>query len=143
MKPFLASLVLLVVCSGLGCVQYAPKPLDQSDHVLTDADRERVRVSASELHHPILKPVQVDLSNGVSPDEIAVLAVVMNPDLQAERDRRAISQAQLLQAGLLPNLQLTGNLDFPYDSSAPDNHIAYGLGLQWDINALITRNARQ
>jgi outer membrane protein TolC len=144
MKSAFATLAFLVVFSGIGCVQYAPKPLESSDHArLTDADRERIQVAASELHHPILKPVQLDLSRGVSPDEIAVLAVLMNPDLRAERDRRAISQAQLLQAGLLPNLQLTGNLDFPYDASAPDNHVAYGLGLTWDINALITRNARQ
>ncbi len=143
MKPLSACLALVVACAALGCAKYAAKPLDQTDHVLTEGDRERVRVAASELHHPILKPVQLDLSKGLSPDEVAVLAVVMNPDLQAERDQRAISQAQLVQAGLLPNFQLTGSLDFPYDSSPPDNHIAYGLGLQWDINALITRNARQ
>lgn len=143
MKPLSACLALVLVCSALGCAKYAPKPLEQSDHVLSDTDRERIRVAASELRHPILKPVQVNLSEGLSPDEVAVLAVVMNPDLQAERDQRAISHAQLVQAGLLPNFQLTGSLDFPYDSSSPDNHIAYGIGLQWDINALITRNARQ
>ncbi|HTL27828.1 MAG TPA: TolC family protein [Tepidisphaeraceae bacterium] len=137
--------LLIVSATGIGCAEYEPKPIERATNETWTRELapETLRVAASELQHPILKPLQLDPSKGLSPDEIGVLAVILNPDLRAERDRRAIAHAQLLQAGLLPNPQLAANLDFPYDSSAPDDHTAYGLGLTWDITSLIGRSDRQ
>jgi len=84
----------------------------------------------------------LDPSQAISPDEAAVLAVIINPELRAERQQRAVASAQLLQAGLLPNPQLTGGMDFPYKRESPDNFNAYNLGLSWDVTALIARDAR-
>jgi outer membrane protein TolC len=133
--------LILFVC---GCAQYRAKPLTSEgvEKGLAARDPQALRVEASSFKHPILKPVEVDLQRGLSPDEAAILAVIVNPSLRAERDQRAISAAQLLGAGILPNPTLTAGLDFPYDSSPPDVFTAYNVGLEWEITSLITRDAK-
>ncbi|MEA2709601.1 MAG: outer membrane protein heavy metal efflux system [Phycisphaerales bacterium] len=131
--------------SVAGCVRYEPKPLDDDAVArnLATPDAPTLQAKASQLTHPILKPLTIDLARGVSPDEAAVIAVIVNPQLRAERDQRGIAAAQLLQAGLLPNPQLVGGLDIPYDSSPPDNFTGYSIGPEWEITSLITRDARR
>jgi outer membrane protein TolC len=133
--------LILFVC---GCAQYRAKPLTSAavDNALAMRDSKVLRVQASALKHPIFQPVELDVERGLSPDEAAILAVIVNPSLRAERDQRAISAAQLLGAGILPNPTLTAGLDFPYDSSPPDNFTAYNVGLEWEITSLITRDAK-
>src|SRR4051794_2533605 len=109
-------LVLLAVC---GCARYQPRPLT-SEAVQRKLDLpsgDRVAVLASELRHPLLKPLLIDLSGAISPDQAAVLAVILHPDLRGERDARKLAAAQLLQAGLLPNPQFVAGVDFPHGSS--------------------------
>ncbi len=127
-----------------GCAPYAPKPLTQDavDHSLATPDAQSISVAAGQIHHPILKPMTLDLSQGISPDEAAVVAVIVNPSLRSERDARAISAAQLLQAGLLPNPQLTASAGFPHNSVSPDTFTAYNVGLEWEVTSLITRDAK-
>ena len=83
-----------------------------------------------------------DLRNGLSPDEAAILAVIVNPKLRALRDRKGIAQAQLLQAGILPNPQFSYSLDIPMAGATAGTVKAYGLGLNYDIVSLLTRNAK-
>ena len=64
-------------------------------------------MQAKEIKHPLLKPIDFDIRNGLSPDEAAVLAVIANPKLRASRDERQLAAAQLLQAGILPNPQFS------------------------------------
>src|SRR6185437_4361295 len=66
---------------------------------------------AAELHHPLLRPIAIDLQHGLTPDSAAVLAVIANPALRVMRDQHALACAQLLQAGLLPNPTLDFTLD--------------------------------
>ena len=72
-----------------------------------------ISLQAQNIAHPILKPIHFDAGNGLSPDEAAILAVLVNPSLRSERDRRSVACAQLLQAGLLPNPQFTYAPEFP------------------------------
>src|SRR5439155_14424737 len=120
-----------------------PLSRDAVETALTPPAESAIRVAAERLHQPILQPVSIDLARGLSPEEAAVLAVIVNPELRAERDQRGIAAAQLLQAGLLPNPTLTAGLDFPYDSSPPDNFTAYTIGLEWEITALIARDQKR
>ena len=46
--------------------------------------------------------------HAVNGDQVALLAVQNNPDLRAVRAQHGVAQAQVLQAGLLPNPQFTG-----------------------------------
>jgi cobalt-zinc-cadmium efflux system outer membrane protein len=118
-------------------------PLEQAAiaEKLIPPSMETVRVKAKELQHPILKPLEFDMRNGLSPDEAAVLAVIANPKLRAIRDQRGIAAAQLLQAGILPNPQLSYGLDFPSAGMTEGTVNAYNFGLSWEITSLITRGA--
>lgn len=103
---------------------------------------ETVRLAAKEIHHPILKPINFDIQDGLSPEEAAVLAVIANPKLRASRDQRKISAAQLLQAGILPNPQLSYSLDVPTAGMTQGSVNAFNFGLNWEITAIISRSAK-
>ena len=134
-------LVFLMVTSG--CKVYHRLPLDRGakDAALAEPDLARIQVQAGELKHPILKPLHVDLRNGLSADEAAVLAVIANPDLRAVRDQRALAAAQLLDAGLLPDPVLSYGQDFPEQGQA-GTVTADSLQLSLDLTAILTRGMR-
>jgi hypothetical protein len=52
-----------------------------------------LQVQAEALKDPMLPPVTVDLTDGLSPDEAAVIAVLANPSLRAVRDARGLADA--------------------------------------------------
>ena len=60
------------------------------------------------------RPLRLDASDGFSPDELSLLAVLLNPELRGERDRRELASAQVLQARLLPNPQLGFGSGIPH-----------------------------
>ena len=76
---------LLPAVLAVGCAKYEPKPLTQPaiEQTLATPDAHALRVRVSEIHHPLLKPVPIELARGLTPDSAAVLAVVMNPQLRA------------------------------------------------------------
>lgn len=119
-------------------------PLDRAavETSLSVPPPEVLHARAEALKHPALPPTTLDLHNGLSPDEAAVLAVVLNPTLRAARDKRGLAAAQLLQADLLPNPQLAYSSDFPTGGSTAGTVAAFGLGLSWDATELITHSAR-
>jgi outer membrane protein, heavy metal efflux system len=127
-----------------GCAAYKPLPLDESaiTRSLTPPNMEAVRIQAKEIHHPILKPIEFDIRDGLSADEAAILAVIASPKLRAIRDQRQLAAAQLLQAGVLPNPQLTYGLDFPTGGATQGTVTAFNFGLSWDITSLISRSSK-
>lgn len=127
-----------------GCATYHPKPIT-SEAVrarLQPPDMARVRALARKIKHPILHPVALKPDEGLSPDGAAVMAVLLNPSLRAARDQRALSEAQLLDAGLLPNPELTYSLDVPTGGDTAGRVNAFGLGLDWNVTSLISRASR-
>jgi len=128
-----------------GCASYAPLPLDRETVAakLQPPDHQTIRLLAKEIHHPMLQPLDINIDNGLSPDEAAILAVLANQKLRALRDQRGIAAAQLLQAGILPNPQLSYTLDVPTGGTTPPGLVnAFGLDLSWEITSLITRGAK-
>jgi len=109
---------------------------------LQPPDMAQVRILASEIKHPILHPVELKADGELSPDGAAVLAALLNPSLRAIRDQRALSKAQLLDAGLLPNPEVTYSLDVPTGGNTTGRVNAYGLGLDWNVTSLISRTAK-
>jgi len=103
---------------------------------------ERLKIEAAQLQHPILKPVTLDLSDGLTPDEAAVLAVLANPDLKAIRDARGEAAAQLVGANILPNPVFSGEVDHPHGAGSEGTVNATNLGLEMDLGSLIGRAAR-
>jgi outer membrane protein TolC len=140
-QPMFLLLLLTALC---GCAVYRPAPLtgEVVEAALAQPDMVAVRIEAARLRHPRLLPLEFDDRNGLSPDEAAVLAVLNNPRLRALRGQRGIAQAQLLQAGILPNPQLAYNLDAPFGGNTKGLVNAFGLGLTWEVTSLLTRGAK-
>ena len=87
-----AQIALLIGCGICltGCESYHALRLNAGTvhDALQPPDAAALRIRADELRHPYLPPVEFDESNGLSPDEAAILAVLLSPSLRAERDRR-------------------------------------------------------
>jgi cobalt-zinc-cadmium efflux system outer membrane protein len=141
----LARLAVLASVWMVGCATYHRAPLESAgvDKRLAPLGLPAVQARINELEHPLLKPLTMDLQNGLSPDEAAVLAAAANPTLVALRDRREIAAAELLQAGILPNPQLSYSLDVPTGGATLDTVNGFGLVFGWDVlSAILTRGAR-
>ena len=128
-----------------GCIHYQLKLLtpETVKDALTIPTMGVLRVKAQSIKHPILHSIEFDERDGLSPDEAAVLAVLVNPSLRSIRDQRGIADAQLLQAGLLPNPIISLGWKIPVGSPKGVTAVtARGFGLSWNITSLITRRAR-
>jgi len=137
-------LLLLLTLTLTGCATYHPMPLNKAAvaKALAPPALDSISIKAKLIHHPLLRPVNFDLRDGLSPDEAAILAVIANPKLRALRDRKGLAQAQLLQAGILPNPTFSYSLDIPSAGATTGTVKAYGLGLNYDIRSLITHAAK-
>lgn len=126
--PFIsgATFAALLLCGG--CETYTPLPLDTKPRLATELGGLR---NAGET--------PVDLSKPLSVNALAQLAVQNNPDLAAARGDRGIAEAQMLQAGLLPNPQISGSYGFL--RAGPGTIDQWSAGLTEDIRALITFSA--
>ncbi len=136
---------VLLLAALFSCATYQPKPIDQAavSRRLAAPNLEAIRVKASQIRHQLLKPRRINFAKGISAGDAAVLAVIANPTLRAERDRQGVAKAQLLQAGILPNPSFSYSLDVPSGGSDQGTVNAYGLGLDWNIlKSLLTRVAR-
>ncbi len=134
--------LLLVIATG--CTSYRSQPLDDQAvaAALAPPAAEAVRMQAANIHHPLLHAVPLDLAAPLGPDQIALLAVVVNPGLKGVRRAHALAQAQVIQAGILPNPQLALNFDHPVGGADGGTFNAWGAGLTWEVTALIGRDER-
>jgi outer membrane protein TolC len=101
---------------------------------------DSVRVAAARIKHPLLAPIVIDGRGGYTPDEIAVMVVVVSPELRALRDQRGVAQAQIVQAGILPNPQLGYSVDRPHGTYDPAVVSGRSLGLSWEVTSLLTHH---
>ncbi|HVL41360.1 MAG TPA: hypothetical protein VM348_04325, partial [Brevundimonas sp.] len=85
--------------------------------------------------------MDIDLSGPLSARQLGVIAVIANPDLRAQRARLGVAEAQVFEAGLLPDPQFSFSLDRP--ASAPGLVDAIAGGLGFDTSSLYTRPLRQ
>ncbi len=140
-----STVIAAALAAGLaGCAHYHALPLTSTsvEAALTPPSHIALQEQAKRLQHPILRPLDLNMEDGISPDEAAVLAVLLNPSLRAERDRRNLAGAQVLEAKLLPNPELSFDLEEPVGGNTSEAATGFGLGLNWDVRSLITRNAR-
>ncbi len=129
-------------CLLLGCSQYQPKALTEQaiQQQLKTPTAQQLNIQAAQIKHPLLKPIPVNIQDGLSPDEAAILALLRNPELRAARDHHGIANAQLLQAGLLPNPTFSYNFAALSGGLDQGKVTGLGLGLGWEVTALITRS---
>ena len=133
-------LIMLIALAGLsGCAHYQPKPLVTRPDLLNRVPH--LVIQPQKMPLPELAAHAFNPDDGLDMTEVAILAVVNNAELKAARDERGLARAQLLAAGILPNPQFTWGLDFPLNSDPGGVMTAFNLGINYDLQALITRNA--
>ena len=143
MRTTVAITIIFLCAVPAGCSIYRKMPLtsDVIEQRLIPSDMNTLRIQAREIKHPLLKPVEINDREGLTPEGAAILAVLINPKLVAERDKKGVAAAQLLQASILPNPQFSFSTDFPTGGATQGTTIAYGMNLNYDIKSLITRGA--
>ena len=112
-----------------GCEFYSPLPLEEHPRLATS-------LAALKTEGPEGK---VDVSHPLTVGDVVRLALLNNPDLVAARADDHISEAQLLQAGLLPNPQAT--FDYGWLRAGPGTSNQWTAALSEDIRTLITYSA--
>ncbi len=131
---------VIAFCVGVAaCESYAPAPLaDQPD---LREGLAGLTVDPATLPLPEGGDHVFDPSRPLDMDEVAMIAVVNNPDLKAARDQAGVAQAQAFAAGLLPNPKLT--FDYGFLTGGPGTTDSFALGLAQDILPLLTRSVRR
>ena len=134
LQPRLFLLSLPVVLSG--CATYSAAPLAPDSGldrpILADAARMKP------LGHPRLPAKALNLDQPLDELDLARLALLLNPDLLAQRRQVGVGEAQLFSAGLLPDPQLSASIERPY-SPGLVNALTTSLGV--DLGSLLARPA--
>lgn len=127
-----------------GCSSYEPLYIDEAslNKELPVPEEKQIVSMAKHIEHPLLKPVKINFTNGISPGEAAIIAVLVNPSLKTERDRQKLASAQVIQAGILPNPQLSFSYEIPSGGPKDGTSNAYGIGFEWEITSLLARGAK-
>ena len=121
-----------------GCATYRPEPLDENPALLSPPVLALVARDAATIDRPFLRPAPIDLSQPLDANAVAILAVLLNADLRAQRQRAGVADAQVFSAGLLPDPTFSFGADFLL--SGPDMFTALAATLGLNLNALRTRH---
>ncbi len=119
-----------------GCASYHPAPLADPSTALSPPQMAIVSADAQKIDRPYLTPQSIDFSQPLTPNALAVLAVLENPDLKAQRAKTGVTDAQSFAARLLPDPTVQGNFDKLL--SGPDMFNAFAGQLALDIGHLRT-----
>jgi cobalt-zinc-cadmium efflux system outer membrane protein len=130
--PILAALLGLT-----GCAHYTPQPLTADPAVLAAPVAAVLQARASAIDRPWLTPTSINLAAPLTPDGLAAIAVVNNPDLTALRARAGVGDAQVFAAGLLPDPSFSLGADTIING--PDHLLSTAGALGLDLGALRSR----
>jgi len=122
--------------------------LTRASHIAIVGGVTALFLAGCATYEPVPLPERVDLADqlpgqAVQPLDmtgVATVAVLNNPDLKAARRKSGVAEAQAFAAGILPDPQLTANLDPATGGGSVVT--GYGLGLSYDIQTLIVRPAK-
>ena len=128
-----------IAASLAGCAHYEPSPLRPSSVVLTEPNTALISADAQKIDRPYLAPEPINLSAPLTPNALAILAVLLNPDLKALRAKSGVTDAQAFAAGLLPDPSFQASFDKLL--SGPDIYNGLGAQIGFDLNQLRTRAA--
>ena len=80
MAKKLAFPMICLLLFETSCTTYHEKPLTPAAVVarLSPPNMDALRVEAKHIKHPILKPIEIDEQRGLTPDQAAILAVLIN-----------------------------------------------------------------
>lgn len=137
-RSFVRSSVAIFALSATGCAHYVAVPLREASLVLAAPDLTLLVANAAKIDRPFLKPEAIELSRPLTPNALAVIAVIENPDLKALRTKSGVAEAQSFAARLLPDPTVQAGVDKVI--SGPDELLGFVGQLGFDLGAL--RKAR-
>src|SRR5258708_7869979 len=128
-------LLRAVFCVGApsfvaACASYHAAPLADSAVTLAPPDLAIVSADAAKIGRPFLQPQPIDWTQPLTPDALAIIAVLENPDLKAQRAKVGVTDAQSFAARLLPDPTFQANYDKLL--AGPDAFDAFGGQLAMD-----------
>jgi outer membrane protein TolC len=130
---------LLLATVVPGCTAYRGRPLDT--RATLPRRMTHPSIDPRQMPLPELAAHRFDPSDGLDMTEVAMLAVVNNPDLKIARAAAGVAHAQAFAAGLLPDPALGAGVDAP-DRGQPGTMPAFSFGLSYDVVSLVTRAPR-
>ena len=131
---------MLLAAALAGCATDAPQPLDEGRAVLAAPIAAALSRDAAANPRPFLHPETIDLAAPLTPNAVATLAVIANPDLKAQRARAGVGDAQAFAARLLPDP--TFSIGASPALAGPDPLLDIASALGFDLAALRTRGVR-
>lgn len=121
------------------CATYTPQSLPTQISLANSASA--ITVNPAKLRFRELNTHIFNPADGLDSDEVAMIAVVNNPQLRQARDGLGVAQAQSFAAGLLPDPQLGLTFDHPTNGSIGNTN-AFNFLPSFDVNALLLRSSR-
>jgi outer membrane protein TolC len=134
------SILVVLATSLAGCAKYHAQPLG-TRATLPD-NIPALSVDPQTMPLPELAAHRFDPSDGLDITEVAMLAVVNNPDLKIARAAAGVAHAQAFAAGLLPDPRFGAHVDRP-DAGQPGTTLAKTFTLSFDIISMLTRAPRR
>jgi len=116
--------ILLVTFAVAGCAQ-VPKEAGFNDVKGLVGKRLDYHLhwnQGTEADHEVEKTIDALLSNELTPETAVQIALLSNPELQAVYEDLGITQADVVEAGLLENPVLFGRARFPNKSGESNNY---------------------
>lgn len=118
-----------------GCATYKAVPLPQKSEPL----KFKMLIEKA-TNSPLIAADAIIITNGLSIDEIATLALFNSPELQIYREQYNVKNASAYNISLLPDPQFGASVNRPTNSPVPAVN-AWSMGIGYDFNALLTYKA--
>ncbi len=132
------SCTLMLSALLAGCASYQAATLPETDALTHDV--LQLKVDTATMPDAALASHRFDPSDGLDITEVAMLAVVNNPELRLLRADAGVTRAQAFSAGLLPDPQIALSRETVMGSPAGAT-VAFTGALTVDIAALLARSS--
>ena len=129
---------ILIVTAGGGCARYSSLPLPDRPDLrasLPVSDAASIRRTI-----PVLPSYPSDARRPLTMTDVAIFAVMENPQLKAQRLKRGVGEAEIFTAGLLPDPQLA--LSVAPVVAGPGTETGWSYGFNYDLQSLVIRRAK-
>ena len=142
----MAGLFKLTVSAGglallAGCTIYRPMPLPREE--ARPDSVAKLTVDVVQMPFGELRAHPFDPTKPLDGDDLAMIAVVHNPQLRLARDDLAVAQAQSFAAGLLPDPQISLSRDHPIGGNTAGLTNAYSANITEDLIGLLQHAAHK
>jgi outer membrane protein TolC len=124
MSAHFLRLALIGTLALSGCVSYEPDPLDRAPTLAS--------------HVSMLSQAS---GGAITVHDLDRLVLANNPDLRAARAKAGIAEAQIIEAGLLPNPQVA--LSYPFFVAGAGGTNAFSAGLAQDLKSILLRPTKR